>query len=255
MAEAAAETKTRSGSVQSIERAFLLLEMMADAGGTLPLSQLANQSGLPLPTIHRLLRTLVDLGYIRQESSRQYTLGPRLIRLGDASSRMLSVWARPYLARLVDELGESTNLAMLDGDEIVYVAQAQSRHSMRMFTEVGRRVEPHCTAVGKAIMANMPIDEVREILKRSGMQRHTDTTITDPDEFVAQLAWSAEHGYAVDEGEQETGVRCVAVAVPDVPTRLAISVSGPAGRMTDQLIERTVPLLTDVGKSLSADLV
>jgi IclR family acetate operon transcriptional repressor len=96
---------------------------------------------------------------------------------------------------------------------------------------------------------------VREILKRSGMQRHTDTTITDPGEFVAQLAWSAQHGYAVDEGEQEAGVRCVAVAVPDVPTRLAISVSGPAGRMTDQLIERTVPLLADVGKSLSADLV
>ena len=167
--------------MQSIGRAFSLLELMADAGGTLALSQLANQSGLPLPTIHRLLRTLVDLGYIRQESSRHYVLGPRLIRLGDASSKMLSVWARPHLARLVDELGESANLAMLDGDEIVYVAQAQSRHSMRMFTEVGRRVEPHCTAVGKAIMAHMPIDEVREILKRSGMHRHTDTTITDPE--------------------------------------------------------------------------
>ena len=128
---------------------------------------------------------------------------------------MLSVWARPHLARLVDELGESANLAMLDGDEIVYIAQAQSRHSMRMFTEVGRRVEPHCTAVGKAIMATMPIDEVREILKRSGMPRHTDTTITDPEEFIGQLAFSAEHGYAVDEGEQETGVRCVAVAIPE----------------------------------------
>jgi IclR family acetate operon transcriptional repressor len=167
---------------------------------------------------------------------------------------MLSVWARPHLARLVDELGESANLAMLDGDEIVYVAQAQSRHSMRMFTEVGRRVEPHCTAVGKAIMAHMPIDEVREILKRSGMPRHTDTTITDPAEFAAQLAWSAEHGYAIDEGEQETGVRCVAVAIPDTASRLALSVSGPAGRVTDELIERAVPLLTTVGKALSADL-
>jgi len=216
--------------------------------------RLAGEAGLPLPTIHRLLRTLVDLGYIRQESSRQYVLGPRLIRLGDASSRMLSVWARPHLARLVDELGESANLAMLDGDEIVYVAQAQSRHSMRMFTEVGRRVEPHCTAVGKAIMATMAMEEVREILKRSGMPGHTDTTITDPDEFVAQLAWSAEHGYAIDEGEQETGVRCVAVAIPDTQSRLAISVSGPAGRMTDQLVERAVPLLTTVGKALSADL-
>ena len=248
------EAKSRTGAVQSIGRAFFLLELMADAGGTLALSQLATRSGLPLPTIHRLLRTLVDLGYIRQESSRQYVLGPRLIRLGDASSKMLSVWARPHLARLVDELGESANLAMLDGDEIVYVAQAQSRHSMRMFTEVGRRVEPHCTAVGKAIMAHMSPDEVRDILKRSGMQRHTETTITDPEQFAEQLLWSAEHGYALDEGEQETGVRCVAVAIPDTSSRLALSVSGPAGRVTDQLLEKAVPLLTDTAKALSADL-
>jgi len=252
--EAPAKAARTSGGVQSIERAFGLLETLADAGGALGLSKLANESGLPLPTIHRLLRTLVDLGYLRQEASRQYVLGPRLIRLGEASSHMLSIWARPHLSRLVDELGESANLAMLDGDEIVYVAQAQSRQSMRMFTEVGRRVLPHCTAVGKAIMAGMPPEQVREILQRTGMPRHTDTTVTNPEEFARQLAGAAEVGYALDEGEQETGVRCVAVAVPDTPTRLAISVSGPAGRMTEELVGRAVPLLTRAGRELSADL-
>ncbi|GAA3832977.1 IclR family transcriptional regulator [Nocardioides panacisoli] len=255
MTEASTAAARRgTGGVQSIERAFGLLETLADAGGTLGLSQLAQESGLPLPTIHRLLRTLVDLGYLRQEASRQYVLGPRLIRLGEASSHMLSVWARPHLSRLVDELGESANLAMLDGDEIVYVAQAQSRQSMRMFTEVGRRVLPHCTAVGKAIMAGMPAADVREILKRTGMPHHTDTTITDPDVFASELATAAERGYAVDEGEQEAGVRCVAVVVPDAPARLAISVSGPAGRMTDTLVDRAVPLLLEAGRALSADL-
>src|SRR5690242_11094577 len=115
------------GGVQSIERVFELLETMADAGGVIGLSQLASQSGLPLPTIHRLVRTLVDLGYVRQEPSREYALGPRLIRLGESSSTMLSVFARPHLARLVDELGESANMAMLDGDQIVYLAQVPSR--------------------------------------------------------------------------------------------------------------------------------
>jgi len=252
--EAPAKAARTSGGVQSIERAFGLLETLADAGGTMGLSQLANESGLPLPTIHRLLRTLVDLGYLRQEASRQYVLGPRLIRLGEASSHMLSTWARPHLARLVDELGESANLAMLDGDEIVYVAQAQSRQSMRMFTEVGRRVLPHCTAVGKAIMAEMPPAQVREILQRTGMPQHTATTVTDPEEFARQLVTVADLGYALDEGEQETGVRCVAVAVPDTSTRLAISVSGPAGRMTEELVGRAVPLLTRAGRELSADL-
>jgi len=252
--EAPTKAARTSGGVQSIERAFGLLETLADAGGTMGLSQLANESGLPLPTIHRLLRTLVDLGYLRQEASRQYVLGPRLIRLGEASSHLLSTWARPHLARLVDELGESANLAMLDGDEIVYVAQAQSRQSMRMFTEVGRRVLPHCTAVGKAIMAEMPRAQVREILQRTGMPQHTATTVTDLEEFARQLVTVADLGYALDEGEQETGVRCVAVAVPDTSTRLAISVSGPAGRMTEELVGRAVPLLARAGRELSADL-
>jgi IclR family transcriptional regulator, acetate operon repressor len=244
----------RTGSVQSIERAFGLLETMADHDGTMGLSQLAAESGLPLPTIHRLVRTLVDLGYLRQEPSRQYVLGPRLIRLGESSSRMLSIWARRHLTGLVDELGESANLAMLDGDQIVYVAQAQSRHSMRMFTEVGRRVLPHCTAVGKAIMADMPSEQVRDILARTGMPQHTENTVTDPDEFAKQLAQSAEHGYAIDEGEQEVGVRCVAVNVPDAPARLALSVSGPATRVTEEFVQRAVPLLTKAGKALSEDL-
>ena len=165
---------------------------------------------------------------------------------------MLSVWARPT-SRLVDELGESTNLAMLDGDEIVYVAQAQSRRSMRMFTEVGRRVAaplhrrrqgdhgPH--AGGRGARAPQAFGNVPE---------HTDTTITDPTPSPP-APWSAEHGYAVDDGEQEPGVRCVAVAVPDAPTRLALSVSGPATRMTPGS-SNAVPLLTNVGKALSADL-
>lgn len=244
----------RSGGVQSLERAFVLLETMADHGGVMGLSNLAAASGLPLPTIHRLVRTLVDLGYLRQEPSRQYVLGPRLIRLGESSAKTLSIWARPHLERLVDELGESANLAMLDGDQIVYVAQAQSQRSMRMFTEVGRRVLPHCTAVGKAIMAELPSGQVREILRRTGMPRYTDNTITDSDDFAKALAWANEHGYAMDEGEQELGVRCVAVVVPDVPSPMALSVSGPATRMTEEVVARAVPLLTAAGEALSHDL-
>jgi IclR family acetate operon transcriptional repressor len=248
------KVKGRSGGVQSIERAFALLETMADNSGMLTLSQLAAESGLPLPTIHRLVRTLVDLGYLRQEPSRRYVLGPKLIRLGESSSRMLSIWARPHLARLVDELGESANLAMLDGDQIVYIAQVPSRHSMRMFTEVGRRVLPHCTAVGKAIMAGLPPERVREILLRTGMPKQTEHTLTAVEPFAEQLHLAAERGYAMDEGEQELGVRCVAVPVRDVAYDLAISVSGPATRMTDELVDRAVPMLTDAGKALAADL-
>src|SRR5262245_23397954 len=95
---AAPSAAKTSGGVQSLDRAFAILETIADAGGVISLSQLAADTGLPLPTIHRLVRTLVDLGYVRQEPSRQYSLGPRLIRLGETTARRLATWARPHLA-------------------------------------------------------------------------------------------------------------------------------------------------------------
>ncbi len=243
MTTASAATRT-GGGVQSLERAFAILETMADAGGVISLSQLAADAGLPLPTIHRLVRTLVDLGYVRQEASRQYSLGPRLIRLGETTSRMLGRWARPHMERLAHELGESVNLAMLDGDQVVYVGQVMaSRNSMRMFTEVGRRVLPHSTGVGKAIMAEMDPAEVSALLARTGMPARTEHTVTTPEAMATELERTRQRGYALDEGEQEVGVRCVAVAVPDVPQRLALSVSGPLPRMTDDFVQRaTVPL-------------
>ena len=250
---AAAPAKT--GGVQSLERAFAILETMADAGGVISLSQLANDADLPLPTIHRLVRTLVDLGYVRQEASRQYSLGPRLIRLGETTSRMVGRWARPHMEQLAHELGESVNLAMLDGDQVVYVGQVMaSRNSMRMFTEVGRRVLPHSTGVGKAIMADMDPDQVRALLARTGMPARTEHTITTPEEFAAELERTRRRGYALDEGEQEVGVRCVAVVVPETPQRLALSLSGPVTRVTDEFVARATGPLHRAAEAISAQV-
>lgn len=247
--------RSATGGVQSLERAFDLLERMADAGGEVGLSELSASSGLPLPTIHRLMRTLVACGYVRQQPNRRYALGPRLIRLGESASRLLGTWARPHLARLVEETGETANMALLDGDEIVYVAQVPSKHSMRMFTEVGRRVLPHSTGVGKALLASFPADEVRALLGRTGMPAATDKTITTPDGFIAALEDVRRQGYAIDDNEQEIGVRCLAVPVPDSPTAAAISISGPAGRVTEAATDRIVPLLQQVAAELSEALL
>lgn len=245
----------RAGGVQSLGRAFAILEAMADSGGMASLSQLAERVRLPPPTIHRLLRSLVDLGYVRQEPNRQYSLGPRLLRLAGESTRRIGVWARPLLTEAVDRLGESVNLAVLDGDEIVYVAQVQpSTTLMRMFTEVGRRTLPHTTAVGKAILAGASDADVLALLERTGMPRRTEHTVTDPQEFLRRLAVARERGYATDDGEQEIGVRCVAVAVPGAPRPMAMSMSGPTTRMDDATVERAAVVLADTARRLGAEL-
>lgn len=248
------DSSSRPAGVQSIERTFGLLEAMADAGGTVGLSGLAAICDLPLPTIHRLVRTLVKQGYVRQEPSRQYSLGPRLIRLGEGASRLVGVWTRPHLARLVHTLGESANLAMLDGEQVVYVAQVPGRHSMRMFTEVGRRVSPHCTAVGKILLAQLPPKLARDVLRRIEMAPQTERTLIDPDQFMRQLEEVRRNGYATDEGEQELGVRCVAVAIESYPAPTAISISGPTTRMTDSLVARAVIELHAAAGSLATEL-
>ncbi len=244
-----------SEGVQSVDRAIDLLEIMTDLGGDAALSELATSSGLPLPTIHRLMRTLVLRGYARQLPSRRYTLGPRLIRLGESAGRQLGAGARPHLERLVRELGESANLAMIDRDMAVYVAQASSRHSMRTFTEVGRRVYCSCTGVGKAVLAQLPDTTVREIVGRTGMPAATDRSITDLDVLLGEMDKVREQGYAVDDGEQEIGVRCFAVPVPHAPTPSALSISGPAARVSFEFGEQALPLLHEIAGKISGELI
>lgn len=241
-------------AVRSLERAFELLEHLADGGGELALSELTERSGLPMPTIYRLLQTLAAQGYVRQQPSKRYALGPRLIRLGDGASRLLGTWARPILARLVDQVGETANMAILEADEVVYVAQVPSRHSMRMFTEVGRRVQPHCTGVGKALLAQLPPDQARAILGRTNLVAHTPRTLTDLDSLLAAMVVIREQGYALDDEEQELGVRCVAVPIPGSPTPTAISVSGPSGRMTPETIAEIVPVMHEACAQFTAAL-
>jgi IclR family acetate operon transcriptional repressor len=245
--------KSHATGVQSVGRVLDLLEIVGGVGGEIGLSELAGKTGLPLPSIHRLLRTLVNRGYMRQLPNRRYTLGARLIPLGEVASAMLGTWARPELAHLVDELGETANIAVFDGDMVMYIGQVPSRHSMRMFTEVGRRVYPHCTGVGKALLAQLPDDAVRSLLARTGMPRATQNTTTEADALLAELARIRRDGYAVDDGEQEVGVRCVAVPVPGPHGGIAVSISGPAPRMSDEVIVRAVPLLTAAGRRLSSE--
>jgi IclR family acetate operon transcriptional repressor len=236
--------------VQSIARAFRLLELINEAGGELPISELSERAALPPPTTHRIIRTLIASGYVIQQRSRRYALGPRLIGLGDTASQVLGGWARPRLAELADTAGETANMAVLDGDKAVYIAQSPSKHSMRIFTEVGRRVDLHSTGVGKALLAQLPAERVRELIGQSGLPPRTKHTITDLDALLASLAEARERGYVIDDGEQELGVRCMAVPVPNAPSLTTISISGPEARLGDDVMRRILPHLLETAEAL-----
>jgi IclR family acetate operon transcriptional repressor len=212
MVESARATRP-AGTVQSLDRALDLIEALAQADRALGVGELAEGTRLPQGTVHRLLQTLQARGFVRRTESRKYSLGTGAFRLGDAAQRALVRTARPYLADLVRLSGETANLAVLEGDDVVYVEQVSSPHTLRMFAEVGRHVPPHSTAVGKVLLAALPRDRAVALLRRTGLPARTPATITTLDAFVAELDLVRERGWASDEQEQETGIRCVAVPV------------------------------------------
>lgn len=248
------EVSRAPGTVQSVERAFVLLELIAESID-LSLTELSAMVALPAPTTHRLLRTLVNLGYVRQLANRRYGLGLGLIRLGDRADSQFAPIARPYLEALARETGESANLAVLEGHMVVYIAQAPSPHAMRMFTEPGHRAFTHSTGVGKAILAGMPIEQVRKIIDKSGMPIATDKTICDFDALAKELKLIRRRGYAIDDGEQEVGVHCYAVPVTGLPIPMALSVSGPVFRVTKSLGAIAVPALKARADALARELL
>ena len=231
------------GSVQSVARAFALLEALAAADGEAALASLASATGLAVPTAHRLLGTLHQLGYVRQLEDRRYALGAGLIGLGRQAVPQVADAAMPLLAGLEEAFHETANLAVLDGDLVLYAGQVPSRQRMRMFTEVGRRVLPHSTGVGKAMLSTMPEAQVRALILRTGLPRFTPQTVVVADVFIAVLRRSRARGFAADDSEQEVGVRCIAVAVSGLGQPAAISVSGPAARITDAVVPEVVKAL------------
>lgn len=240
-----------AGTVQSVARAFSLLEALSASGGEASLASIAARTGLAVPTAHRLLGTLNHLGYVRQLEDRRYALGASLISLGQHAVPPLADAALPLLRRLEDTFRETANFAVLDGDLVLYAGQVASRQRMRMFTEIGRRVLPHSTGVGKAMLSTMPERQVRGLIGRTGLPRFTPQTITDEEALIVDLRRARRRGFAADDSEQEVGVRCIAVPVRGLGQPAAVSVSGPSARITDARVVEVVEALRDAAAEIA----
>lgn len=238
---------------QTLTRALDVLECLEKAEGALGVTELARRVGLPSATIHRLIRALLERGYVLQLPDRRYDLGTRLATLGARATSAVARRAGPILSELAASIGESANLAMFNAGSAEYVAQAPGPHSMRMFTEVGRKVPLFCTGVGKAMLAALPASEAERIALQEPFARRTPTTLTSPAALLDDVERVRHAGYAIDEGEMEEGVRCVAVAF-HAPLLHAVSVSGPTSRMTDQVVEHTAQRLAAAAEQLAHTL-
>jgi IclR family transcriptional regulator, KDG regulon repressor len=227
--------------VQVLDRALAALEILAGRASECSLAELCAMMKLHKSTVHRLMMVLEQHRLVdKNPDTGRYRLGLKLFELGSKAlgTTDLRRHARPYLDRLQRELGETVFFCVLDEGQVFYLEKIESQQSVRTACTVGSRAPVHCTAVGKAMLAELGDTEVDEIVRRWGLKAMTENTITSAPALKTELKAIRSRGYAIDNEEKEEGLRCVSAAVRGDSGKLlaALSVSGPAFRVTRERV-------------------
>lgn len=251
-------TTPESTGVKSAARVLDVLEHLAATPDGVSFPTLCTELGLPKSSLHALLATLVDRGWVYlHESTRQYRIGVRAWQAGRSFAGLdaLAQLAQPHLEAASAELNETVQLAVLDGTDNVYVAKVDSDHPLQLVSRVGARLPAYATGLGKVLLADLDPDELRRRMSGVEFQRFTDQTITDLGALENALDEARTSGFAQDEGEYTNGVFCVAVPVVDaigtVVAAMSCSVPSPRFDGTDRAREVLIDTLTRHGRALS----
>jgi IclR family transcriptional regulator, KDG regulon repressor len=245
--------------LSTVRNAARLLKEFRSREASIGVSELARRLGLGKSGVHRLLTTLVTEGLVeRDPQTGGYRLGIVMFELGEAVKVHLDLHAAagPILAHLREQIGESSQVGVLDGVEVVYVDRLESAHSLRLFTETGRRVPAHCTSSGKVLLAHRPEPEREAFLARGPFPRLTPHTIVEPSVLRDELLTVRARGWAEAVDEREIGVASLAAPIRDVHGEVvaAISIGAPVARFGAAPRRRHAPALVEAGEAISRRL-
>jgi len=234
--------------VQTIERASQILDILGQSQQGTSIRELSTKINLPKGTIHRLLSSLLYFGYVRQDpKTRNYFLGFKLVELGNLLLGQLDLRkeAEPFLRDLAEGTKETIHMVIMDRDEVVYIEKVefeQNSSGLRMASRVGLRNPIHSCAVGKVLLADFSDEVLDHFLRGKNLMKRTENTITDPIQLKEHLKSVKKQGFAIDDEENEKGIRCVAAPIRNGAGKVvaAISISGPAFRVTKKLIQESL---------------
>lgn len=238
--------------VKSADRTLEILESLASGGAGL--AELATRLGIPKSSLHSILRTLEHRGWVEADANRShYRLGMSALLIGSSyvDQDPTVIRTSDTMDALAAETGETVHLARLEAPDVVYMAKRESVHPLRMFSAIGRRLPAHATALGKAMLAELPDATIRQLLPED-LPGTTAHTITSRTELIEHLALVREQGYAIDAEEAGIGMRCFAVTLPfQSPSKDAISCSVPLARLDDEKEHAIVELLLTARDTMS----
>lgn len=245
--------------IKSLDRALDILELIVGKENGMGVTEISRELDIHKSTVYRLLDTLKFRGYLeKNEDNHKYIAGINLFELSskvlnDIDSRMR---VRPYLEELMEKTKETIHLGILDEGEVIYLDKVESTATIRMYSQVGKRVPAHSTSLGKAIMAHIKEEKVKDILKEKGMEAKTKNTITELAQFLKHLNQVRKQGYAVDDEEQEEDIRCIAGPIFNHRGEIvaAFSISAPITRMTEERMDVLAELVVEYSNKMSRSL-
>ncbi len=231
--------------VQTIERTSSILDILGQNPQGISIRELSTKIRLPKGTTHRLLSSLSYFGYVRQDpKTRNYLLGLKLVELGQLLLSQLDLRkeAEPFLRDLAERTKETVHMVILDRNEVVYIDKVETdQHTsgLRMASRVGLRNPAHSCAVGKVLLADFSEEALNNFIKEKGLPKRTENTITNSTQLKEHLNSVRAQGYAIDDEENEKGIRCVAAPIRNEVGRAvaAVSISGPAFQVTKKVVQ------------------
>jgi IclR family transcriptional regulator, acetate operon repressor len=247
-----------AGTVQALDRALTLLQLVAESDGS-TLTELSQRAGMAPSTVHRLLLTLESQRFVEiQPESNDWVVGVEAFRIGSAFLRRTKVAnaGREIMRELMESCGETVNLGIIDDGDVVFVSQVETHEHIRAFFRPGTRGPLHASGIGKALLAQMTPQKLRNILQKKGLARFTAKTIVSPAHLTAELDVTRARGWAIDDEERTLGMRCVAAPVFDVfgEAIAGISISGPAVRMSLERVAELGPQVTRAADAVTRSL-
>ncbi|MBP8717717.1 MAG: IclR family transcriptional regulator [Candidatus Atribacteria bacterium] len=224
--------------IKVLKKAFLVLEILLKNDAPLSMTEISERLDYYPSTVHRILDTLKYGGYVEQDPlTQKYQLGMKLLELGMAKLNQIDLVkeARPYLKELAKKCNETVHLAILEDTNVLYLAKEESSQTIRMISYVGKRAPLHCTALGKTILAFLPLAKREQLLARMELFKLTENTITDKQKLIEELNKIEQEGFALDREENEKDVRCIAAPIRNYQGKVvaAVSISGPAYRLNE----------------------
>jgi DNA-binding IclR family transcriptional regulator len=250
-------TSSKDNNIQSVERALVILEELAKNGEGSRITSLVINTGMAKSTIHRILMTLINKGYVEKSiDSENYKLSTKILSLGNTVlSRMdIRKIAKPYIEKLSKKTGEVVHLGIIDDGEVVYIDKVENpTSSIRMFSQIGKRGPTYCTGIGKVLLAYLTDEDVEVMLGNKEMIKFTNTTITTIDLLKKELKTIRENGYGFDEMEHENEIRCVAAPIYGRSRKViaAISITGPVIYVTKKRMPELIKDILNIASTIS----